>query len=39
MLILFNADSQNEIKITLLGYEETGKTIFIKYLEKKVLKI
>ena len=29
------ADSENEIKITLLGYKKTGKTTFIKYLEKK----
>ena len=29
------ADSKNEIKIALLGYEKTGKTTFIKYLEKK----
>ena len=29
------ADSQNDIKIVLLGYKETGKTKFFNYLEKK----
>ena len=29
------ADSQTEIKMVLVGYKETGKTTFIKYLEKK----